>query len=207
MLIWQEQAGGILGVMIATLNGTVTEKLGETIVLDVAGIGYGVLVTLSDAGSLNEGDKTKLYIHEYIREDLHDLYGFTSRETKQFFEQLLSVNGVGPRMALHILGIGTIEEVARAIAGGDTKFIQAAHGVGKRVAERVVVDLKDKVGLNASASGLDNILTSAAAGQDEAVQALMALGFTQTDAWEALNGIDSELPTKDRVKQALKGRS
>src|SRR3989344_2104476 len=129
--------------MIATLSGIVAEKLGEIVVLDINGVGYGVLVTPADFSVLNEGEKTKLYIHEYIREDLHDLYGFTTQETKQFFEQLLSVNGVGPRMALHILGIGSVEDVAKAIASGDTKFIQAAHGVGKRVAERVVVDLKD----------------------------------------------------------------
>lgn len=197
----------IIGSMIAALTGIVSEKLGEMVILDVKGVGYGVLVTASDGANLTEGEKTKLYIHEYLREDLHDLYGFRGQETKQFFEQLLSVNGVGPRMALHIMGVGTMDEVRRAIANGDTKFIQAAHGVGRRVAERVVVDLKDKVGL-AVGAGTDRILTSSSlASKDEAVQALVALGYSQQDALAALAEVDSKLPAEERIKQALKGQA
>lgn len=180
-----------------------SEKLADQVIIDVNGVGYGVLVTANDFGALADGGPIKLYIHEYLRDDAHDLYGFIQKDTMQFFNQLLSVNGVGPRMALHILGIGSAAEVRQAIAGGDTRFLQTAQGVGKRVAERIVVDLKDKVGL--VPGNTDSVLlSSVAAGQDEAVQALLALGYTQADALKALADVDSSLPVEDRIKQALK---
>lgn len=189
--------------MIATLSGTVAEKLPELLVVEAGGVGYGLLVTNEDFGRLSVGEETKMYVHEHIRENAYDLYGFCSLDSKRLFEQLLEVNGVGPKMALNILGVGSADAVRTAIAAGDTKFIQAASGVGKRVAERVVVELKDKVGL-VSAEGATDFLQGPAM-QDEAVQALVSLGFTAQDAVIALQKIDDKLPTEDRVKQALKG--
>ncbi len=190
--------------MIATLNGTIAEKLGELVVLDVAGVGYGLLVPIEDYSQLSTGDQTKLYIYEHIRENAHDLYGFTNLDTKQLFEQLLDVTGVGPKMALSVLSIGSSREVRTAIASGDTKFIQVANGVGKRVAERIVVELKDKVGL-LTTSAIDALFVGeGAAKQDEAVQALISLGYTLPDAVAALSTIDSKLSTEVRVKEALK---
>lgn len=192
--------------MIATLTGIVSEKLSDLIVLEVNGVGYGVLVPADEQGRLVIGKETKLYIYEHIREQAHDLFGFTSRDTKALFELLLNVNGIGPKMALSMLSIGTASEVRHAIAGGDVKFIQQANGVGKRVAERVVVDLKDKVGLigvDLESTGLlqgeNNLL------QDEAVEALVALGYTPADAAKALQTIDPSLSTEARIKLALKG--
>lgn len=190
--------------MIATLTGTVSEKLAELVVLDVQGVGFGLLVPIEDYGKLSSGDKVKFYVYEHIRETAHDLYGFTKTDTKRLFEQLLDVNGVGPKMALSILSVGTVEDVRGAIASGDTKRIQQANGVGKRVAERVVVDLKDKVGLVATA-GNDIFVSDTSLGLDEAVQALIALGYSPQDAAQALAKIDDKLSTEDRVKQALKG--
>jgi Holliday junction DNA helicase RuvA len=191
--------------MIVTLNGVVSEKLADTVVLDVNGVGYGLLVTAEDFGRLANGEKAKLYVHEHIREQAHDLFGFVTRDTQSLFEQLLNVNGVGPKMALNLLSIGTANDVRVAIANGDVKFIQSANGVGKKVAERVVVELKDKVGL----SGVD--LESAGLLQaedvlmkDEAIEALMALVYSAGDARQALVNVDSELPTEARVKLALK---
>jgi Holliday junction DNA helicase RuvA len=189
--------------MIATLNGEVAEKLGDIVVVDVGGVGYGVQVTLDDNTHLSPGKPAKLYIYEHIRETGHDLFGFIGLATKRLFEQLLNVNGVGPKMALSILSVGTVPEVMQAIAEGNVKFLQAASGVGKRVAERVVVDLKDKVGLAGSADAT-TFLTSPRASGDEAVQALIALGYTVQDAELALNGIDVKLSTEERIKQALK---
>lgn len=190
--------------MIATLTGVVAEKLAEVLVLDVGGVGYGLLVTNEDYSQLAVGDRAKIYAHEHIRENSHDLYGFRSLDSKRLFEQLLDVNGVGPKMALNILGVGSADAVRAAIAAGDTKFIQAATGVGKKVAERVIVDLKDKVGLVSSAGATDFLQGPAI--QDEAVQALVALGFTAQDAALALQGIDDNLPTELRLKEALKGK-
>lgn len=192
--------------MIATLSGIIAEKLGELVVIEVNGVGYGLFVTVEDAGRLQTGQTARVYVYEHIREASHDLFGFIEMDTKLLFELLLSVNGVGPKGALGIMSIGNASSVRRAIAGGDVKYISTANGVGKRVAERVVVDLKDKVGLigvDLASSGLlqgDNALM-----EDEAIEALVALGYTASDASRALHAIDKKLPTEDRVKQALKG--
>jgi Holliday junction DNA helicase RuvA len=191
--------------MIATLTGVIAEKTMDAVVLDVSGVGYGVLVTSEDYGRLGGGDLAKLYIYEHIREAAHDLYGFLHPETKELFELLLGVNGVGPKMALSVLSTGNTTEVRQAIAGGDTKFIQRANGVGKRVAERIVVELKDKVGLVGVDLGEAGFLHSEhALSQDEAAEALITLGYSPQDAAKALNGVDKDLPTEERIKHALK---
>ena len=193
--------------MLATLSGIVTEKLGSILVLDVRGVGYGLHVTTEDFGRLAAGSEAKMYIYEHIREQSHDLFGFSALDTQRLFEQLLNVNGVGPKMALNILSIGTAAEVRGAIASADTKTIQRANGVGKRVAERVIVELKDKVGL----AGVDLQSTGILQGegllmQDEAIEALVSLGYTALDAAQALKDIDPQLPTESRVKKALTGK-
>jgi len=192
--------------MIATLNGVVSEKLADVVVLDVQGVGYGLLVPAEDYGRLVLGEPAKLYVYEHIREQAHDLFGFLTRDTKGLFEQLLDVNGVGPKMALNMLSIGSGQMVRQAIASGDVKFIQQASGVGKRVAERVVVELKDKVGLvgvDLESTGL--LQSEAGLAGDEAVQALVSLGFSAADASLALKDVDPDLPTAERIKLALKG--
>ncbi len=186
--------------MIATLEGIVSEKNIDTVVVDVSGVGYGVNVTTEDHGKLKTGESSKLYIYEHIRENSHDLFGFASKNTKLLFEQLLSVNGVGPKMALGVLSLGTVDAVANAIANEDVQYVQQASGVGKRVAERIVLDLKDKVGVAGGYAPASSVSK-----QDEAVQGLMALGFTQVDAQVALAEVDSKLPVEQRIKQALKG--
>lgn len=193
--------------MIATLSGEVAEKLSDIVVLECGGIGYGIFVTTEDYGRLAMAHTVRLYIYEHIREQQHDLFGFVSRDTKQLFEQLLGVNGVGPKMALSVLSIGSSNDVRVAIAGGDVKFIQQANGVGKRVAERIVVDLKDKVGLE----GVDLATTGLLQGEglllkDEAVEALVSLGYTAQDAAAALSSVPVDIPVEDRIKQALRQR-
>lgn len=194
--------------MIATLSGTVSEILPEQVVLDVGGVGYGLFVTAEDYGRLAVDQSVKVYVYEHIRENSHDLFGFTTIDTKQLFELLLTVNGVGPRMALSILSVGTATAVRQAIASGEVKYLQAASGVGKRVAERVVVDLKDKVGLSGvdlETSGL--LQADSRLLQDEAIEALVSLGFTAPDAAKVLSNVDTSLPTEERVKQALKEKA
>jgi holliday junction DNA helicase RuvA len=191
--------------MISTLNGIVAEKLSEHLVLDVRGVGYGLYMPLEDYGFLKNGEQTKVYVHEHIRENNYDLFAFTKQDTKKLFEQLLGVTGVGPKMALNILNLSTAEQIRQAIAGGDTKFISQAHGVGKRVAERLVVELKDKVGtggVDLADSGI--FQGESAALKDEAVAALVALGYSVQDASVALDGISMELSTETRVKEALR---
>jgi Holliday junction DNA helicase RuvA len=189
--------------MIATLRGKVADKTPDMIIIECGGIGYGLYVPFEDFGALEEGQEIKLFIYEHIRENAHDLFGFRDIQSKLLFEQLLSVNGVGPRMALSILSIANLQTVRQAIATGDVKFITQAVGVGKRVAERVVVDLKDKVGLASGDEAVD-FLTAAANPNDEALQGLVALGYSVQDAAAALQKVDNKLPAEDRIKQALK---
>ena len=190
--------------MIARLRGEVIEHDDSRIVVDCGGVGYGVLVCYDEQQKLAIGSKCDLYIAEQIKEDAHELFGFSAASRKQLFGLLISVNGVGPKAAMAILNVGNEGQVRSAIASGDTKFISAAKGVGKKVAERAVVDLKNKVGLVASDSAVDFLNDTST--NDEAVEALSALGYSPQDAVEILRGIDAELPTTERIKLALKGR-
>lgn len=191
--------------MIATLNGRVSEKLEELVVLEVGGVGYGLLVCAQDYGKLVVGKDAKLYIYENIREQSYDLFGFTDLPTKKLFEQLLGVKNVGPKVALAILDIGNGGEVRSAIASGDVKRLQTAKGVGKRAAEQVVVELRDKVGQVVSGNAEDIVGRSGISQSDEAAQALVALGYSEADALTALVKVDKDLPLEDRIKQALRG--
>lgn len=190
--------------MIARLNGVIVEK-DTGLIVECGGVGYGVLVTLSDFGRVTIGENATLFIHEHIKEDAHDLYGFLASDTKQLFEQLLSVKNVGPKVALSVLDIGAGDVVRTAIAGGDIKTLQTAKGVGKRAAEQIVVELRDKVGAPVGDAAENVIYRSGINQNDEAFQALVSLGYTEADAQAALSQVDQSLPLEDRIKQVLKG--
>lgn len=176
------------------------------VVVDVNGMGYGVYVTVSDRADMPANEPVKLFVYEHIREDMHDLYGFLNETSKQLFEQLLSVKNVGPKVALSVLDVGSESMVRSAISGGDVKLLQSAKGVGKRAAEQMVVELRDKVGLNASEEAESLVSRGGINQKDEALQALLSLGFSDHDAVAALASVDKDLPTEERVKQALKGQ-
>lgn len=190
--------------MIGQLRGVVASKEIDAVILDVAGTGYEVRLTMRDTAQLKRDDTTTLLIHEAIKEDAHDLYGFITREQKQLFRQLLSVKNVGPRVALAILDIASEAEVRAAIASGNVAFLQTAKGVGKRAAEQIIVELRDKVGLVAGDDAEAVITRSGISRDDEAFQALISLGYSDSDAQQALHGIDQSLPTEERVKLALR---
>lgn len=190
--------------MIAKLTGVATDHEGSQTVIDCSGVGYGVRVLLDEQASMRLGAKVSVYVYEHIKEDAHDLYGFVTKSRKELFEKLLSVNGVGPKAALAITNLGNEGQVRSAIAAGDTKYISSASGVGKKVAERVVVDLKSKVGLTASVDATAFLHEASVADSDEALQALVGLGYSREDAVNALAKIDSSLTVEERVKQALK---
>lgn len=190
--------------MIATLNGMITDKSIDSLVIEVSGVGYEIFATGSDLDNLSTDDLVKMYIYEHIREQSHDLFGFISSLDKQLFEKLLSVNGVGPKMALAIMNVGTSEAVKQAIAKGDVKLLQSASGVGKKVAERIVVDLKDKVGLIATEQATAFLSESSNEFNSEAIDALLSLGYSQNDANLMLKEIDPDLSTEEKIKLALK---
>jgi len=192
--------------MIATLHGVVAEIETDRVVLECAGVGYGLIVTGADHGLLQSGKEAQVYVHEHIKEDAHDLFGFLAKDTKRLFEQLLTVKNVGPKVAIALLDIDKIDGVRQAIADGDIKTLQTAKGVGKRAAEQIVVELRDKVGLS-SGDSADSVVSRGAASRqrnDEAFQGLVALGYSDIDALEALANVDPDLSVEQRITQALK---
>ncbi len=191
--------------MIARLSGVVIENEGSSVVIDCNGVGYQVSVCQDDQGHLVIGDNVELFIAENIKEDTHDLYGFRAKSKKELYLQLTSVNGVGPKAAMAILAVDSEDELRRAIAEGDTALLSRASGVGKKVAERIVVDLKNKVGLMASDDATDFLRDDSISDHDEALQALVALGYSVIDAKFALSSVDADLSVEKRVKQALRG--
>lgn len=190
--------------MIATLCGLITEK-NDGGVFECGGFGCGFFVTLSDFGKFSLNEEVFLYIHENIKEDAHNLFGFIKADTKKLFEQLLGVKNVGPKVALSVLDIGPADSVRAAIASGDVKKLQTAKGVGKRAAEQIIVELRDKVGAPVGEAAEGLVYRGGINQNDEALQALVSLGFSEYDAQQSLQKIDSNLPPEDRIKQALKG--
>lgn len=190
--------------MIAHIVGSVAEKFGNSIIVDVHGVGYELQVPLGDYDTAVLQDEVKFYTYHHIREQSQDLFGFSSLAAKKLFELLITVQGVGPKAALAILSLGDSEMVRNAVANSDAVFIAKASGVGKKTAERVTVDLSDKVGLalrmNNDTLGNSQVISSS----DEALEALMALGYTLNDATKALEGVSTDLSTAERVTAALR---
>lgn len=192
--------------MIAHVRGQVAEKFASSVIIDVQGVGYEVSLTAIDFENLNLNDDVKLYTHHHIREQSEELFGFTSLAAKKLFELLIAVQGIGPKAAMAILSLATPEEVRNAIANADAGYVAKASGVGKKSAERVIVDLRDKVGLPTYYGRKSEPEQQTLQANDEALDALMALGFTLADATKALEGVDSSLPVEDRIRLALKNR-
>lgn len=193
--------------MIAHLIGKVTEKLATSVIIDVQGVGYEVTISAPDHELLDLDNEVKLYTHHAIRENAEELYGFSSLAAKKLFELLISVNGVGPKAAINILSLGTPEAVRNAIANTDTSFIAKATGVGKKSAERVIVDLRDKVGIPSHYGATETtFLAQDVQPGDEALDALIALGFPLKEATTALAQVDANLPVEERIRLALKQR-
>jgi Holliday junction DNA helicase RuvA len=193
--------------MIAHVFGVVVEKIGSSLIIDVHGVGYEVQVAAGDYEAAQLDSTTKYYTYHHIREQSQDLYGFSSLIAKRLFELFITVQGVGPKAALAILSLGDSETVRNAIALGDVSFVTQASGIGKKTAERVIVDLSDKVGYATRTIGGRVGMPEKEVINDEALEALMALGYNLNDAAKALEGIGLDLPTSQRVTQALKGKA
>jgi holliday junction DNA helicase ruvA len=190
--------------MIAHVFGKVAEKFNGSLVIDVHGVGYEVSVAAGDFDAVMLDQDVKFYTYHHVREQAEELFGFSSLAAKKLFEMLITVQGVGPKAALAILSLGDAEHVRNAIANADSAFVQKAAGVGKKTAERVVVDLSDKVGLPTQYGRAVAPVQTELNTSDEALEALMALGYTLADATKALENVDTNLPTAQRVTEALK---
>lgn len=193
--------------MIAHIKGEIAEKFANSVIIDVHGVGYEISLTSPDYDALNLNDTVKVYTYHHIREQSEELFGFTALEGKKLFELLITVQGIGPKAAMSILSLGSYEEVRNAIANADAAFVSKASGVGKKSAERVIVDLREKVGLPTYyGRKSDPVSASTVPANDEALDALMALGFQLADATRALEGVDLDLPVEERIRLALKSR-
>ena len=193
--------------MIYYLSGPVTILEPGLAVVECGGVGYGCRVTAYTAGQLKLNQNTRLYITESIREDAHDLYGFSSREEQRCYELLTSVTGVGPKAAMSILAAGP-QNFTLAVMTGDEKLLTAAQGVGKKIAQRIILELKEKIG--GASMELDftaGPVTAAPQQQGNAAMAnaaLQELGYTPAEIAQALKGVDPKASTEDMIRHALR---
>ena len=190
--------------MIAHIIGKIAEKFSGAVIVDVSGVGYEINVAAGDYDAVSLEQEVKIYTYHHIREQSQELFGFSSLAGKKLFEMLITVQGVGPKAALAILSLDTAENVRNAIANADSVYLSKASGVGKKTAERVVVDLSDKVGMPIVYRKQGAPVQTELNTSDEALEALIALGYNLADATKALEGIDTNLSTSERVREALK---
>ncbi len=190
--------------MIAHLVGKIAEKFGNSLIIDVNGVGYEMMVPAPDFEACNLEEEKKFYTYHSVRENAEELYGFSSLAAKKIFELLISVQGVGPKAGIAIMSLAEAEGVRNAIANADAAFVAKASGVGKKTAERVIVDLKDKVGIPSHYGSTEVKSVKLEAGNDEALDALIALGFSLKEATKALEEIDKNLSVEERIRLALK---
>ena len=192
--------------MIYYLSGPVTILEPGLAVVECHGVGYGCRITAYTAGQLKLNQPTRLYITESIREDAHDLYGFSSREEQRCYELLTSVTGVGPKAAMSILAAGP-QNVTLAVMTGDEKILTAAQGIGKKIAQRIILELKDKIGGSDLALDLSGGPVSVAPQQNAAAlahAALQELGYAPAEISAALKGVDPTATTEDLIRYALR---
>ncbi len=194
--------------MLYYVSGNVAILEPGLAVIDCGGVGYGCRITAYTAGQLKLNQNARLYITESIREDAHDLYGFISKEEQRCYELLTSVNGVGPKAAMAILSAGGPQNFTLAVMTGNDKMLTAAQGVGKKIAQRIILELKDKIG-GANAE-LDFSAGPAAApvqsGNNAALAhaALQELGYSAAEINAALKGVDPKATTEEMVRYALR---
>jgi len=194
--------------MFSYLKGILAEIGTGYVVLDVNGLGYHVNVPSSDISVLPHiGEQLKLYVYLAVREDARDLYGFIDRSGKAVFEKLLTVSGVGPKAALSALSIISPERLVLAIAAEDEKLLSTVPGIGKKTAQRIVLELKDKMHIQIKNEGTANLKSAydSASVETDAVQALLALGYDASEAFTAVKAVnDSKLDLTQLVKRALR---
>jgi holliday junction DNA helicase RuvA len=187
--------------MIYSIKGTLLEKKNNFLVVDVGGVAFQVRTSFNVLKSLPQiGENVNLFTHLHVREDALELYGFLNEEDLGLFEMLIGVSGIGPRSALGILGVEKVEKLKAAISEGRSELLTKASGVGKKTAERIVLELRSKLKLEGSEK-IVGIMES----DHDIVEALANLGYTKTQAKDALSRIDPKLiKMEDRIKEALR---
>ena len=185
--------------MIGTLNGTVRHKDLSKLVVDVSGVGYKVLVTTETALDIATGSPIFLWTHLVVRETSLELFGFLDKETLDAFELLITIFGIGPKSALGILNVASPSTLRQAVASGDTTYLTRVSGIGKKNAEKIVLELKDKMKITKEDTSVDT------RSEGDALEALVSLGYSERDARESLKKVPKEIEgAGERVKAALK---
>ena len=191
--------------MIALLRGTLAYKSSDHVIIDVGGVGYRLFIPLSTFYSLPETGDVSLFTHTHVREDALLLYGFLSMEEKELFGILISISGVGPKLAVNILSHIPAKDLKRAIASGDIKRLSSLPGIGKKTAERLVLELKDKVGPIHDLPEADEVQSNTSGGDisNDVISALINLGYKENQARKVLESM--ELAPDLTMEEALKG--
>lgn len=200
--------------MITFLEGVIEEKQPTSVVMNVAGVGYEVFIPLSSYDRLpGVSESCRILIYDYVREDTHQLFGFMTREERRMFLLLIGISGIGPKLALSALSGLTVRELTAAIAEADVKRISSISGIGKKTAERVVVDLKDRIGKGEALEAIAGAeeLPEDATKMRDAVLALISLGYKQGAARKMVaaavrGGKSNDMSVEDIIKQALAGK-
>lgn len=187
--------------MIALLNGIVDSRFDPYLIIEVSGVGYKVYATNGVLAKAVIGEHLKLYTYTHVREDILELYGFLDAEDLRMFEYLISVSGIGPKTAIGVYSVGSRADIMKAIINGDVSFFTAVPRLGKKNAQKLIIELKSKLG---STQEFD-INAESGQAEDEAVTALKSFGFSTNEAYTALRSIDVEgLSTSEKVRKALK---
>jgi holliday junction DNA helicase RuvA len=183
--------------MIGSIKGKITLKTDKFLIVETAGVGYKISIspdTLSKLKKTNE--EVLLWTHTHVREDILDLYGFLNRQELEFFEMLINVSGIGPKGALSILGVASIEILKKAIGTGDTAYLTKISGIGRKTAEKIIIELRDKMGEEKTGTSLQ--------GELDALEALKSLGYSQNEARETLKKVSAGVDTNTKIREALK---
>lgn len=187
--------------MISYLKGKVSYKLKGKVIIEVNNIGYSIFVSEGFFNDLKIDTEVQIFTFQNVKEDALDLYGFKTLEELEFFELLISISGIGPKSALSVLAVAQLSDIKESIVRGDSGLLTKVSGIGKKIAERVVLELKDKL---LKIGGAYDLSISANFSADE-IDALMALGYSVIEAREALNQVGQEIQdSAERIRQALK---
>ena len=197
--------------MFYYIKGRVAVSEPGLAVIDAGGVGYGIMTSLNSSAQAEVGKEATFYTYLHVREDIFDLYGFITKEELDCFKMLINISGVGPKAALAILGVTTPSKLALAVISDDQKALSAAPGVGKKLAQRIILELKDKMSkgqLESAAAGVtavDMAAVQSGSAADDAILALVSLGYSRAEAMAAIKGLDlSAMSVDEIVRAALK---
>lgn len=187
--------------MIVRITGNIVERGPELVVMEVGGIGYALRVPATLAVGLRDGETVTLHTHFHVREDAQELYGFSDRASLLFFEKLIGISGVGPKTAIHIMALGTVAEIKTAVAREDIAFLTSVSGIGRKIAERIVVELKEQMQKETGAA-----VQAATPALQEVAEALASLGYKTSEIQDVLGRVRAgsvDGTTEALLKQAL----